>query len=418
MGNCAMTETLPLPKEVRPANPEVLNALLRLEKWMVENKFAAYDPFDGLDSPLAPFLTLGSTWLRMAWQQTVRRFPFNLRPWLGIKKAVSSKAMGFFAQGYLRLHQTTGQEEYLDRMKFCLNWLLEHPTEGYSGYCWGNHFRVQSRGGYVPRYFPTIVWSGLIAHAFLDAYEFLGESRYAETAASVCKFIIKDLGWVERPEGICLRYYPKTDNLIHNSSLLGAALLARAGLIVGDKSYGEVADRAMQFTVHHQRVDGAWYYGVEDKYRWVDSFHTGYNLEAIDTFERCCGSGRYRSSLSKGYQFYLNTFFGPDGTPRYYEQKTNPLDIQCASHGIQALVNLRALNPRSLGMARKVARWTMANMQDPSGYFYYRKYARLTNKTPTLHWAQATMFASLALLHQCESCNGAKPAGRMEKQHA
>jgi hypothetical protein len=37
-------------------------------------------------------------------------------------------------------------------------------------------------------------------------------------------------------------------------------------------------------------------------------------------------------------------------------------------------------------------------MQDPSGYFYYRKYPLITNKTPTLHWGQATMFAALALL--------------------
>src|SRR5580658_5146436 len=80
-GKNAMTEALSLPKEIKPANPEVLNSLLRLEKWLVENKYAAYDPFDGLDSPLAPYLTLNSVWLRMAWQQTVRRFPLNLRPW-------------------------------------------------------------------------------------------------------------------------------------------------------------------------------------------------------------------------------------------------------------------------------------------------------------------------------------------------
>ena len=39
-------------------------------------------------------------------------------------------------------------------------------------------------------------------------------------------------------------------------------------------------------------------------------------------------------------------------------------------------------------------------MQDESGYFYYRKYPLITNKTPTLHWGQATMFAALALLER------------------
>ena len=66
----------------------------------------------------------------------------------------------------------------------------------------------------------------------------------------------------------------------------------------------------------------------------------------------------------------------------------------------QTLVNLRRLHPGSVALASTVARWTIANMQDPTGYFYYRKYPLITNKTPTLHWGQATMFAALALLDQ------------------
>ena len=78
--------------------------------------------------------------------------------------------------------------------------------------------------------------------------------------------------------------------------------------------------------------------------------------------------------------------------------ETPPLDIQCASQAIQTLVNLRELHPDSVATALNVADWTIANMQDESGYFYYRKYPLLANKTPTLHWGQATMFAALATL--------------------
>jgi len=35
-------------------------------------------------------------------------------------------------------------------------------------------------------------------------------------------------------------------------------------------------------------------------------------------------------------------------------------------------------------------------MQDPDGYFYYRRYPMITAKTPMLHWGQATMFKALA----------------------
>jgi len=49
-------------------------------------------------------------------------------------------------------------------------------------------------------------------------------------------------------------------------------------------------------------------------------------------------------------------------------------------------------------------------MQDPTGYFYYRKYPLITNKTPTLHWGQATMFAALALLDQNLRSHAGAPA--------
>ena len=48
---------------------------------------------------------------------------------------------------------------------------------------------------------------------------------------------------------------------------------------------------------------------------------------------------------------------------------------------------------RALDLALKVALWTIEQMQDRTGYFYYRRYSPwLVNKTPTLHWGQATMF--------------------------
>jgi hypothetical protein len=60
---------------------------------------------------------------------------------------------------------------------------------------------------------------------------------------------------------------------------------------------------------------------------------------------------------------------------------------------------LRHLHPDSVTTALGVAEWTITNMQDKTGYFYYRKYPFITNKTATLHWGQATMFAALALFN-------------------
>jgi hypothetical protein len=381
-------------------NGNIYDSLMKLDQWVQRANWQAYDTFDGLASPCARYFTLGHPFLKQCWQQGVRRFVFNLRPLLGIKPGMSTKGMGFFAQGYLRLYQAHGDPAFLEKAQFCLQWLMEHNCKQFRGYCWGNHFDYQSRGGNISKGTPTIVWTGLIAHAFLDAYEQLGEKQYLDVARSACDFILDELGWQEFEEGFLLRYYPHSNNLVHNSSMIGASLLARVHSLSPNARYREMAERAIQYTVHHQTPEGGWYYGVGEKWAWIDNFHTGYVLEALAIFIRATGATKYQPALRKGYDFFIKTFFLPDGTPRYYDKKTLPIDIQCASQAIQTLVSLRDLHPDSVATAINVAEWTIKHMQDPTGYFYYRKYPLMTNKTPTLHWGQATMFAALALLDQ------------------
>jgi hypothetical protein len=396
---------------------EIFESILKLERWSSNADWKGYDTFDGLSSPFARFATLNIPLLKQCWQQGVRRFPLNLRPILGIKPAHSSKGMGFFAQGYLRLYQITGREEYLEKMRGCLDWLNKHRSPDYRGHAWGNHFDYQSRGGQIPPGTPTVVWTSLIGHAFLDAYEALGDQKYLEVARSSAEFIINELGWWETGQDICLCYVPLPDGKpikgeggVHNSNLLGAGLLARVNSHCPKARYLEVAREAVKFTVRLQLENGAWYYGIQKMFHWVDSFHTAYNLESLDWYIRSSGDQSFTNSLEQGFAFYFNTFFESDGTPRYYDNKRSPLDIQCASQGIQTLVNLSRLNARSVEMSTRVALWTIRNMQDPTGYFYYRKYPLITNKTPTLHWGQATMFAALTLLEQ-RLGKGAKSGG-------
>jgi hypothetical protein len=77
------------------------------------------------------------------------------------------------------------------------------------------------------------------------------------------------------------------------------------------------------------------------------------------------------------------------------------MDIQCSSQAIDTLVFFSDRDPESIQLALRVARWTIKNMQDPTGYFYYRRYSNwVVNKTPTLHWGQATMLCALGGLYQ------------------
>ena len=106
----------------------IQESLAKLDRWVASVNWKAYDTFDGLSSPYASFCTLNHPLLKQIWQQGVRRFPLNLRPLLGIKPHMSTKGMGFFAQGYLRRYQTHGELQFLEKAEFCLDWLIENRS--------------------------------------------------------------------------------------------------------------------------------------------------------------------------------------------------------------------------------------------------------------------------------------------------
>jgi polysaccharide biosynthesis protein VpsJ len=379
----------------------IYSSIERLSHWLEENDFRGYDTFDGLNARFVRPLTFETRFLRTVVQQGVRRFPLNLRPVLGITRERSSKSMGFLARGFIRLHQATGDQVWADKAETALNWLIEHQTAGYSGASWGNHFDYQSRTFYLPKGVPTVVWTSLIGHAFLDAYEHFQKEGYLQVAASACNHILRDLETFPDGEGACITYVPGIDSQVHNANTLGASLLARTYLYTRNECYRELAQKAIQYTAQHQRPDSSWYYGEKENLLWVDNFHTAYVLDCFKHYTRSTGDNRFIQKMLNGYEYWKSNFFLSDGKPKYYNHKTLPIDIQCSSQAIDTLVFFQDYDPAGLSLALKVAQWTIDNMQDASGYFYYRRYSRwLVNKTPTLHWGQATMLSALAGIYR------------------
>jgi rhamnogalacturonyl hydrolase YesR len=393
------------PTAVRNANTAAKNALYesirRLSQWMETNDYQGYDTFDGLNARFVRPFTFETNFLRTVLQQGVRRFPLNLRPVLGVAKGHSTKGMGFLARGFIRLHQATDDHAWADKAEFAVQWLIDHQSPGYSGACWGNHFDYQSRSFYLAKGVPTIVWTSLIGHAFLDAFDHFQNERYLQIANSACEHIMRDLDKFPDGEGVCISYIPKANSQVHNANTLGASVLARTAAYTGNQVYRDLATKSIQYTAQHQRPDASWYYGEKENLHWVDNFHTAYVLDCFKHYGESTGDDRFDQNMMRGYEYWRKTFFLPDGTPRYYDHKTLPLDIQCSSQAIDTLVFFKDRDPEALPLALKVAQWTIQNMQHRSGYFYYRRYSSwLVNKTPTLHWGQATMMCALAGLYQ------------------
>jgi hypothetical protein len=375
---------------------DVEGSLARLERWLEANQYKAYDPGDGQKSFLRAF-TFGSLPLERILTATVLRTPWNIRPLLGIRPHTSTKGMGYLAWGFLRRYRTTRDERFAKLARMCLDWLIEHRAPRYAEFCWGNDFTFTTRAGRIPKGEPTIVWSGLIGQAFVEGYEVLRDQRYLDVASSTCQWILK-LPREQTPTGFCLSYVAFDQVTIHNSNMLGGALLARVGAITGNQQARETARESMLYSCSRQLDDGAWYYGEATKYHWVDSFHTGYNLDSLKRYSDSIRDGEFDTQLSRGYRYFKDNFLEPDGRTRYMHDRILPIDIQCAAQAIDTLAFFSGSDSGALDLARRTAAWTIANMQSPAGFFYYRDLGWMKIRTPMFHWGQGTMLKALSHL--------------------
>lgn len=376
---------------------EILDSIAKVRKWVEDNHYRGYEPFDGLSSWARP-LTFGNQLAERLLQQAVRQCPLNIRPILGIRPSDSTKGRGYMAWGYLTLYRTTKESTLLDKAFECLRWLDKHKVARFKWHSWSNHYDFASRGGTYTKDDPIIVWTSIIGHAFIDAYEITGVKWCLDIAESASNWIM-ELPREKTERGDCISYFHHAQSSIHNANMLGASLLARTGKHTGKSQFIRVARSAMLYSCSRQRQDGSWWYAEAPKYHWIDNFHTGYNLDSLDMYIKATGDQRFAEHLDKGLRYFKARFIETSGRPKYYHARAYPIDIQCAAQSIDTLARFAGRDEECAALASKVAVWTIRNMQHRTkGYFFYRQYPFIRAKTPMLHWGQATMFKALAEL--------------------
>lgn len=380
------------------------HSLNRLLEYCEKEGFQGWDPYDGLNSKVFNGLGLNKfPFFRLAWIQLFKRNPINLRRLFLVPKGLNPKGLGLFLSGYskLLLAMDKGNSKEFDKIKNKIdslaNMLISLQSEGYSGACWGYNFDWQARGGlFFPSGTPTVVATTYAAFGLFDAYEATGEKRYLETAITSAKFVLNDLSRDYRDDGTFLFSYSVTkgNNTVYNASLLGSKLLSRVYHYTGDKNLIKVAKGSVQAVVNAQEEDGSWVYGELEIQSWKDSFHTGFNIECLSEYMKYSGDRSIDLAVQKGLKYYLKNFFTDNGVPKYYHNKTYPIDIHSPAQLVVTLASLGLIQDE-VSLVQKVLNWTIGNMQSSEGYFYYQIKSRFTTKIPYMRWSQAWMAHSL-----------------------
>jgi hypothetical protein len=386
---------------------ETEHSLNRVQEWVEHHRYQGYEPFDGLSSWARP-LTFGNLFAQRILQQIIRQSPLNVRPLMGVRPKDSTKGQGYMAWGYLLFYRATKQEAYLEKAIRCLRWLDQNKVARFKYHSWSNHFDFASRGGFYTKDDPIIVWTALIGHAYVEAYEVTQDNEFLHVAESACRWIL-ELPREKTDSGSCISYLANRQSSIHNANMLGAGLLARTAAKNGDEEFRRVARSAIEYSCTRQHPDGSWWYAEAPNHHWIDNFHTGYNLDALRFYIDSTGDEEFRPNLVKGLEFFKEHFFEASGRPKYYHSRTYPVDIQCAAQSIDTLAWFSDLDSTCLLLAKKIARWTIRNMQDSAGHFYYRQYPLTKAKTAMLHWGQATMFKALSQLFLALRASNVEP---------
>jgi len=369
----------------------------KLWEYCVKNDFSGYDPYDALNSRLLNKIPGSRTkFFRLSATQILKRLPFNLRPLLLIPRTQNPKALAIFLKAALRLTQAKIIEAS-EEIDYLINRIEQLRAEGLPYYCWGYSFPWQTRGLLVPRGAPNLVCTAFVAEALLDAYEYSKSQHCLEMAISAADYILHELYWSDN--GNAGFSYPQPGLRIHvyNADLLASALLARIYRLTGENKYLEPALRVARYVASCQNEDGSWYYGETPGSRWIDNFHTGYNLLALKDIVKYTGREEFSPIIRKGFEYYRQNFFTPTGLPKYYNNKLYPVDSHCIAQSIITLEAFRDWGDDNHYLAMAVIGWTLKRMWSKKGYFYYQKHRFYTNKISYLRWSQAWMLLAISL---------------------
>ena len=379
-----------------------LDVLDRVLQTARSANYEGYSKHDGLNSPLLAFLGGSSRLTRLAAIQVVTRSPVDIRPLMGVRKARNAKGLSLFARALLARHRMTGSPDDAAQARGLLDWLIDHPAQGFDGLCWGYPYPWQDVGFFAPRDFPNRVVTAHVGQALVDGYETLQDERYLDAANRAVWFLLQAPKTLfEDADRRCVSYVPdeNIDWIVMDVSVLAGALAARVGAITGDGDLIREGGRLVRYVVSKQTDEGAWFYADPPSASHIthDNYHTGFILDAIQQYGISAGSDEFDESYRRGIDFYERRLFEPNGAARFMNDRLYPIDIHGCAQGIITFSLQQRHQGTGAEMATRVLNWTLANMWDPAtGWFYYQRRRGYRTHIRELRWCQGWMSRALS----------------------
>lgn len=367
-----------------------------LYSWVEKNHFKGYDPYDGLNNNFFSFKERNRI-ISLFWMHLIKTSPVNVRSLFNIKKSIDKQGLGLIIQSLLKYGITDKENDIHNMIKYLKDKSLKKK---YGHHCWNGHeFIVPDYNIYQTPDIPGIIGTDACASAFFEYYK--KYKKYKDVILDVKEFILKYL--LINDKITYLKYKPisSVNSITFNASAVGFSYLLKTTEIEKDNYVKKLAKNFYDYLVSKQNPKGYWEYKINlktGKTRTQIDFHQGFILNGIYNFIKYTRpqNQKYMNSLLKGLKFYKSEQFNSDGISKWRYPRKFPIDIHNQSQGIITFCELSDVDSENLDFAEIILNWTIRNMQDKKGYFYYQKWPIFINKIPYIRWSQSWMMLSLA----------------------
>lgn len=254
-----------------------------IERFCLRDDLATYDPYD--------------IWKTRVGAR-VKKF-YNSNPRIGSAPAaalalfddvVNNRARLFYrkqeypivrataALTLLNLYESTRDEKHAGYAKRHLDWLVEHRSRGYRGWCWGLGFAnsITKNLSYEADT-PYTTMTPYALEAMVRYEEITGERSFEEAIDGVRRFFEEDVVVMEEDESaMATSYAPFRDRIVINA--VSYAMYSHALLVDrvanSERSGARLRIRKLyEYVRRHQRADGSWLYSPEGS-SFIDCFHS------------------------------------------------------------------------------------------------------------------------------------------------
>lgn len=373
----------------------------KLFDYVKKNNYEGNDLFDGLNSILFKNTFLyKSRFFRLALIQFCKLSPINFRKIFLVPKGFNPKAGALFLLGNLNMFKVTSDEKYKIEAEKLFQRLKDCSVKREKGLAWGYNFDWQARAFFVPTGTPNMVTSVYVGKTLLRYNQFFGNSEALSLAKQILEFILNEMIIFETDNSLCFRYIPQENAHVHNANLLAASFLSEINNYLNSNEVKNKIIKSVNFSLSDIKENGAWAYGTKSFHRWVDNFHTAFNIESLIEIQANLDINDYNEVLKKVIKYYLNNLFTENGTPKYYDNEVFPIDIHVLAEVLIVLEKIEKLSSNTdlakINIIREKTLNLIFQFQDKRGFFYFRKNKHFWNKISYIRWAQAWMFYALS----------------------